>query len=126
MRLIRLGQGDRFFIYAKSNKPLPFIIQILIFLAKFPELERYEVIKTIKTTTDTPDNQLKNNNIAEIDFIKIVTQGHELPILQGSINYLKNIIGLEIKVEFAPLYKHQPFFNEVDNFIRKYNFELLT
>jgi FkbM family methyltransferase len=56
------------------------------FLAKFPDAERFEVLKTIKIETDTLDNQLKKNGITEIDFVKIDTQGHELPILQGSVS----------------------------------------
>lgn len=94
------------------------------FLRKFPDSERFEVIKTIKIQTDTLDNQLRKNGIAEIDFIKIDTQGYELPILKGSIDYLDNVIGLELEVEFAKLYKNQPLFNEVDSFVREKGFEL--
>jgi FkbM family methyltransferase len=93
-------------------------------LAKFPDAERFDVIKTIKIDTDTLDNQLEKNGIAEIDFVKIDTQGQELSILQGCKNSLNNVIGLELEVEFIPLYKDQPLFNEVDNFVRKMDFEL--
>ena len=94
------------------------------FLSKFPDPEDYQVMKTIRIKTDTLDNQLKANGIAEIDFMKIDTQGTELPILKGSVDYLYNAIGLEIEVEFAQLYKHQPLFNEVDTFVRENDFEL--
>ena len=94
------------------------------FLNKFYEPERFEVIKKIKIKTDTLDNQLRKNNIAQIDFIKMDTQGHELPILKGSVEILNNVIGLELEVEFVPLYKDQPLFNDVDNFVRKLGFEL--
>lgn len=94
------------------------------FLSKFPNYERFEVTKTIKLKTDTLDNQLKTNGIAEIDFMKIDTQGHELPILKGSVDYLYNAIGLEIEVEFAQLYRNQPLFNQVDTFVRENDFEL--
>jgi FkbM family methyltransferase len=93
-------------------------------LAKFPDAERYDVIKTVKIETDTLDNQLKKNGITEIDFIKIDTQGQELPILQGSLKSLNNVIGLEVEVEFIHLYKDQPLFDEVDKFIVKNGFEL--
>ncbi len=94
------------------------------FLNKFPDAERHEVIRTIKIWTDTLDNQLKKNNIPEIDFIKIDAQGYELPILRGSINTLEKVICLELEVEFAALYRDQHLFNEVDNFVRGMNFEL--
>ncbi|MBF0483604.1 MAG: FkbM family methyltransferase [Candidatus Omnitrophica bacterium] len=94
------------------------------FLNKFPECDRFEVIKSIKIQTETLDNQLRKNSISEIDFIKIDTQGYELPILKGGRECLNNVIGLELEVEFASLYKNQPLFNEVDNFIREKGFEL--
>lgn len=94
------------------------------FLNKFPESERFEVTKTIRIKTDTLDHQLRINGIAEIDFMKVDTQGHELPILKGSVDYLTNAIGLEIEVEFAQLYKDQPLFNQVDTFVRENDFEL--
>ena len=94
------------------------------FLDKFPDSERFKVLKTISIQTDTLDNQLKKNNIAEIDCVKIDTQGYELPILNGSVSSLKNAVGLDVEVEFAPLYKKQPLFNEVDSFAREMNFEL--
>ena len=94
------------------------------FLSKFPEVERFDVVKNIKVQADTLNNQLKKNNIFDIDFMKIDTQGHELSILHGSVDYLDNLVGLEIEVEFVPLYKKQPLFNEVDSFIRKHGFEL--
>lgn len=94
------------------------------FLEKFPDIERFDVTKSIEMRADTLSNQLKLNDIAEIDFIKIDTQGHELPILNGGDNYLDNVIGLELEVEFVPLYKNQPLFSEVDNFVRAKGFEL--
>ena len=94
------------------------------FLSKFSDLNSYKVIREIRIETDTLDNQLRKHGIAEIDFIKIDTQGYELPILQGATDYLDNVIGLELEVEFAPLYKNQPLFNQVDSFVREKGFEL--
>jgi len=94
------------------------------FLNKFPDAERFEVLKTIKIKTDTLDNQLNKNNIVEIDFIKIDTQGNEYSILNGSVNSLRNVVGLEVEVLFAPLYKGQPFFSDIDKYIRSNGFEL--
>ncbi len=94
------------------------------FLSKFPDVKRFDVTKDIRIKTDTLNNQLKKNDIVEIDFIKIDTQGHELPILKGGVDYLDNAIGLELEVEFAPLYEKQPLFSEVDSFVREHGFEL--
>jgi FkbM family methyltransferase len=94
------------------------------FLNKFPEVERFEIVKTLSIYTDTLDNQLNINSIIDIDFIKIDTQGHELPILKGAENALKNVVGIEVEVEFAPLYENQPLFPDVNEFIVKRGFEL--
>ena len=72
----------------------------------------------------TLDFLVKKHRLQHIDFIKIDTQGHELSILKGGVDYLDNVIGLEIEVEFSPLYRGQPLFGDVDSFVRGYGFEL--
>jgi FkbM family methyltransferase len=91
---------------------------------KFPDPERYEVLRSIKMKADSLDNQLQKNNIKDTDFIKLDTQGSELSILQGGVNTLKNVIGVEIEVEFIELYQKQPMFCEVDSFMRNNGFQL--
>ncbi len=44
-------------------------------LSGFPEAERFEIEETMKLGTDSLDDQLKENNIEDIDFIKIDTHG---------------------------------------------------
>ena len=69
--------------------------------------------------------KLKINNINEVDFIKIDTQGYELPILRGYANNFDSVIGLEIEVEFEPMYEGQPLFSDVDNFVKDKGFSLV-
>jgi FkbM family methyltransferase len=93
-------------------------------LDKFQDSQRFEVINTVTVATDTLNNQLRKNNVIEIDFMKIDVQGHELEILKGSSEYLDNLIGMEIEVEFLQVYKNQPLFCDIDAFVRKNGFEL--
>ena len=95
------------------------------FLNKFPNVKRFEVQKNIRLNADTLNNQLKKADVNEVDFIKIDTQGYELPILQGSYDYLDSVIGLEIEVEFIEMYKGQPLFDEVDGFVKSKGFSLV-
>ena len=95
------------------------------YLAKFPDSHRFEVTRDVSIETDTLDNQLQEKQIAEIDFIKIDTQGYELSILQGGTSYLKNAVGMELEVEFAQMYENQPLFADVDHFARDLGFELI-
>jgi len=95
------------------------------FLDDFPESSRFDIEKITKLKTDCINNLFKKNHIEDVDFIKIDTQGSELSILKGADNILKNeIFGLEIEVEFSPLYENQPLFSDVDKFLRKYDFQL--
>ena len=94
------------------------------FIKNYPDHQRFEIVEQILLPVDTLNNQLRKNSIEEIDFIKIDVQGHELPILKGSDEYLKNVIGMEVEVEFVEVYENQPLFFEVDYFIREKDFEL--
>jgi FkbM family methyltransferase len=94
-------------------------------LNSFNNAERFEVIKTVKINADALDNQLIKNGIKDVDMIKIDTQGSELSILQGSEKILRNsVFGLQIEVEFSEIYRNQPLFSDVDNFLRKLGFQL--
>ena len=94
------------------------------FLNKFPEPERFDILKSEKLTVDTLDNQLSTEEILDIDFIKIDSQGSELYILQGATETLKDVYGLEIEIEFGRIYEGQPLFPDVDNFLRNRGFVL--
>lgn len=94
------------------------------FLKQFLDVDRFNVVKQMKMQADTFDNVLRKSGISEVDFIKLDTQGSELPILKGAMSYLENVIGLEIEVEFAQLYRNQPLFGDVDRFAREQGFDL--
>ena len=117
--------GERDFHLCKKQQVSSVYMPNFDFINKYPDPERFSVEKTIKIMTDTLDKQLQTNNIHDIDFIKIDTQGHELAILHGAQKSLGTVIGLELEVEFVSLYKNQPLFNEVDTFVRNQGFELI-
>ena len=73
----------------------------------------------------TVDESLKKAKIETIDFFKIDTQGSELDILNGSIKALSKVVGIEIEVEFNPIYQNQPIYSKIDTFIRDLGFELI-
>ena len=64
-----------------------------------------------------PSRRLDSLKLEAADFIKIDVQGYELKVLEGSKNILKNCIGVEAEVEFVELYKDQPKFGEILNFM---------
>ena len=74
---------------------------------------------------DTLANQLSLAGVEHVDFIKLDVQGAELPILRGAEEFLRRcVVGLEIEVEFLPLYHGQPLFGDVDAYVQSLGFEL--
>lgn len=95
------------------------------FLRRFPQPERYEVVRKVRVETDRLDALLPRHGLAHADFIKIDAQGAELPILEGARTTLeKSVFGLEVEVLFAPLYHGQSSFGAVDALLAGLGFQL--
>lgn len=89
------------------------------FLRRFPDSSRFDVLerRTIHTKPlSTIDRQPH--------FIKLDVQGAELAILEGAGSMLDSVIGIEVEVEFAPMYEKQPLFSDVHRFMQSRQFEL--
>lgn len=93
------------------------------YLRRFSEAERFKIQNNLKFKTSTLDLELQDR--FRPDFMKIDTEGSELIILDGSQNTLKNLLGLEIEVSFFNLRENQPVYQDVINYLSKYNFEFI-
>jgi FkbM family methyltransferase len=93
----------------------------LEFLSKFPSSSRFEIVDSLKLRTSTLDETINT----EIDFIKLDIQGGELNALKGAEKLLGNVLGIETEAEFIDLYKSQPLFGDVNNFLSINNFEFI-
>jgi FkbM family methyltransferase len=91
---------------------------------RYPALHCARHVTSVEVETVTLDDWAAENNVQDIDYIKVDTQGTELEILKGSINVLKTTRALEVKVEFNPIYLGQPIFSDVDLFLRSEGFVL--
>jgi hypothetical protein len=95
------------------------------FLDAFPEAGRFDTIDRVAIDADTLDHVAETRGIDNIDFIKVDTQGSELFVLQGARRTLATqAIGVEVEVEFAPIYLGQPLFADVDAFMRSLGYAL--
>jgi FkbM family methyltransferase len=88
-----------------------------------PEFLTLDYVSEIETTT--LDSFCASELIDTIDFLQVDVQGAELNIFQGAQQIIKNsTLAIQTEVEFAPLYKNQPLFADVDNHLRQQGFFL--
>ena len=92
-------------------------------LNRFPErhLEHFEL--DYKVTVDASD--LDSLEFEAKDFMKIDVQGYELKVLEGSKSSLKDILGLEVEIEFIEMYKNQCSFGEIKDFLHQHDLEFV-
>ncbi|MCG9891441.1 MAG: FkbM family methyltransferase [Thermosynechococcaceae cyanobacterium MS004] len=96
------------------------------FMARFDGLKEMAGLDfEVEIETTTLDQFCESESIEEIDFLQIDVQGADLDVLHGAIHLLsRSVLGIQIEVEFAELYKGQPLFADIDTFLRKQNFSL--
>ncbi len=64
--------------------------------------------------------------LTDIDFNKIDVQGSELHVFENWVELLSGVFLIQIEVEFVELYKGQPLFADVDQFLRSQGFQFHT
>ncbi|MBJ13589.1 MAG: hypothetical protein CMG62_11040 [Candidatus Marinimicrobia bacterium] len=70
------------------------------------------------------DTFVKNQNIPDIDILKIDVQGYELEVLKGSLLSLETIQFLIVEVSFLEIYDNAPLANEIIQFLNTQNFQI--
>lgn len=56
------------------------------------------------------------------DYLKLDVQGAELDVLRGAEETLRSVVAIQTEVEFVPIYRGQPLFAEIDQFLRAHGF----
>jgi FkbM family methyltransferase len=85
----------------------------------------FDVVEKKSIETISLVDWCRNAGIPGADFLELDTQGAELDILKGSEHLLAtSILGLQVEVEFFPLYKNQPLFSDIDNYLQPLGFLL--
>ena len=90
----------------KPNKP---------YLNLFPDAGRFDIVNVIDVSVDQMDNFIDKFN--QPHFIKLDVQGAELNVLKGSNSILKNVLGLEIEVNFKYMYENIPLAHDVEKYL---------
>ena len=85
-----------------------------------------ELNSQININTTTIDVFCQENNIHQINLLKLDTQGSELSILKGASKMLQNnlIDVIYTEVEFIEIYENQPLFNDLTDYLLKYDYKL--
>ena len=94
------------------------------FAKLFPDSSRFDIIEQIALPCTTIDEVTKNMDM-KFEVIKLDIQGAELNALIGAENSLSNVLAIEVEVEFYELYRNQPLFDSVFNFLKSHGFDLI-
>jgi FkbM family methyltransferase len=72
-----------------------------------------------KTRVITLDCYCSENNVDQIDFLKLDTQGYEIRVLEGARRLLERqaVPLIYLEVSFVPLYEDQPLFPQVYQYL---------
>jgi len=95
-----------------------------VLTATMPELAVARFARTTEVELTTLDSSATQLGVAEVDFLKLDTQGAELMVLQGAEASLRSTRALEVEVEFNPIYRGQPLFGDIDAHLRARGFVL--
>ena len=82
--------------------------------------ESCKVVATREVRTVRLDSAVEG----PVDLLKLDVQGAELDVLQGAERLLGDVLVIHAEVEFFPLYRQQPLFDELFSFLRSHSFEL--
>jgi len=97
-----------------------------LFEPNFAPLEKFhQMAPVFHVIRKSPVQTVRLDDIPEtqgVDFLKVDVQGAELLVFSGARERLKDALVIHTEVEFAPLYKNQPLFADVDIFIRSQGF----
>jgi FkbM family methyltransferase len=95
------------------------------FLNTFPQADRFDTADVQQVDADRLDALVEPRGVTDVDFLKVDTQGSELLVLEGAAQTLDRwAIGVEVEVEFTPIYREQPVFADVDRWLRTLGFML--
>jgi len=93
-------------------------------LQRYRDLEVVYLKNTREIDVITLNAFMEQEDVKEIDFIKVDVQGAELDVFKGAGKAMPQLIGVCTEVEWVPIYEGQPLFGDVDAFLRQYGLQL--
>ncbi|MBK7400938.1 MAG: FkbM family methyltransferase [Myxococcales bacterium] len=93
-------------------------------VARYPALDVMSPVSSLSVEVTTLAEWANERGSTDVAFMKLDVQGAELDVLRGAGATLDRCVGLELEVEFMPLYEGQPLFGDLDVFLRARGFSL--
>jgi FkbM family methyltransferase len=101
-----------------------------LFEPNTPLLEKFNNLAELTTLVATHPIETSRlddiEGIEDIDFIKIDVQGSEINVFKGASKALKSAVVIQTEVCFVELYKGQPLFSDIDQYLRSQGYQLHT
>lgn len=89
------------------------------------DINNYEIVNEVSIEANTLDDELKQSEFKNADFIKLDTEGSEVDILKGASELLRNsIIGAEVEISYVRQREGQYTFKDLDSLLNEQNFYL--
>jgi FkbM family methyltransferase len=93
---------------------------------RIPDFPAAETEETIQVKVDRLDVVVRHHALARKPYLlKIDVQGFELPVLQGAVNILPDVLAIVCEVNAVSFYEGQTGFDEIYAFLRQHNFKLV-
>ena len=95
-------------------------------LFKNERLREVEITDRIKIQSRSIDS-FSFENMLEVDFLKLDTEGSEYDILLGATDQIsENVIGIRVEVAFDHIFAGKPLFGAISEFLLSHSFFLLN
>lgn len=78
--------------------------------------------RTISVNTVTLADWAKEQAITSVDFMWLDMQGHELSVLQASLEFIRKTSLIYIEVNFIDAYENQPSYQEINTWMESQGF----
>lgn len=88
---------------------------------KYDYIENYQQ-KQIEVPMIKLSDLLERNEVERVDLVWADCQGSELAALKGMGKYLDNVLGICTEVEYKEMYKGQPLYPEIKEFLNEKGF----
>lgn len=116
---IALGRAGRRPLWLYRNRDCSSLLEADVARARvFGRGGYFELDGSTEVETVPLDAAARTHGFADAVFMKLDVQGAELEILESGPTLVSRLLGVRTEVEFAPIYREQPLWADVDRHLR--------